>query len=343
MVNDMSVILEARNMTTMLRTHSRGGSGVVTAVDNVSLSVRAGRSLALVGESGSGKSLTCLSMLGLLPPNGRLLEGQVMFRGRDLAKMSKQELQAVRGKEIGMILQDAMTSLNPLLTIGEQVGEVFKFHRGIRDKAELRRKAVEVLEKVKIPAAESRLDSYPFQFSGGMRQRVSIAINVALSPDLLICDEPTTALDVTVQLQILRLLRELQQEQNMAIIFVTHDLHLAAQFCDDVAIMYGGRIVESGPVREVFEKPVHPYTEGLLKAVPSLSTYSKKLVAIPGQQPSLSRLPPGCRYAARCSMATDQCRERYPDWFEWNEGKRRVACWLTEERLVDYNQYRGVA
>lgn len=162
MVNDMSVILEAKNMTTMLRTHSRGGSGVVTAVDNVSLSVRAGRSLALVGESGSGKSLTCLSMLGLLPPNGRLLEGQVLFKGRDLAKMSKKEMQSVRGREIGMILQDAMTSLNPLLTVGEQVGEVFKFHRGIRNKAELRRKAVEVLEKVKIPAAESRLTATPF-------------------------------------------------------------------------------------------------------------------------------------------------------------------------------------
>lgn len=330
----MSVILEAKNMTTMLRTHSRAGSGVITAVDNVSLSVSKGRALALVGESGSGKSLTCLSMLGLLPPSGRLVEGEVMFKGKDLARMSAKELQKLRGKEIGMILQDAMTSLNPLLTIGEQVGEVFKFHQGITNKAELRRKSIEVLEKVKIPAAEERLDSYPFQFSGGMRQRVSIAINIALSPDLLICDEPTTALDVTVQLQILHLLRELQQEQNMAIVFVTHDLNLAAQFCDDVAIMYGGRIVESGPVGEVFANPVHPYTEGLLKAVPSLAAYSDRLVAIPGQQPSLSNLPKGCRYAPRCSLATDHCREQYPDWFEWNEGERRVACWFTEERLV---------
>jgi oligopeptide/dipeptide ABC transporter ATP-binding protein len=330
----MSILLEARNMTTMLRTHSGGqnGSDVITAVDNVSLSVKAGRSLAIVGESGSGKSLTCLSMLGLLPPNGRLVEGQVLFKGRDLATMPKHELEKIRGSEVGMILQDAMTSLNPLLTIGEQVGEVFKFHQGIRDKAELRRKSVEVLEKVKIPAAESRLDSYPFQFSGGMRQRVSIAINVALSPDLLICDEPTTALDVTVQLQILKLLRELQQQHNMAIIFVTHDLHLAAQFCDDVAIMYGGRVVESGPVRQVFDNPVHPYTEGLLLAVPSLASYSAKLNAIPGQQPSLGRLPPGCRYAPRCAYAMPQCHEQYPDWFEWSDN-RRTACWLTEERL----------
>lgn len=334
-MNDMSILLEAKNMTTMLRTHGRGakGSDIITAVDNVSLSVRAGKSLAVVGESGSGKSLTCMSMLGLLPPNGKLVDGQVLFKGRDLTKMSKKEIEKVRGAEIGMILQDAMTSLNPLMTIGDQVGEVFKFHQGIRSKAELRRKSIEVLEKVKIPAAESRLDSYPFQFSGGMRQRVSIAINVALSPDLLICDEPTTALDVTVQLQILKLLRELQAQNNMAIIFVTHDLHLAAQFCDDVAIMYAGRVVESGPVQEVFNNPVHPYTEGLLAAVPSLSSYSKPLHAISGQQPSLARLPQGCRYAPRCGYAVPQCLEQYPDWFEWSDGKRRSACWLTEERL----------
>ncbi len=334
----MSIILEAKNMTTMLRSRQAGaknGAGVITAVDNVSLCVHAGRSLALVGESGSGKSLTCLSMLGLLPPNGRLVEGQVLFKGRDLTRMSKSELERIRGCEVGMILQDAMTSLNPLLTIGYQVGEVFKYHQGVTDRATLRRKSVEILEKVKIPAAESRLDSYPFQFSGGMRQRVSIAINVALSPDLLICDEPTTALDVTVQLQILKLLRELQQQQNMAILFVTHDLHLAAQFCDDVAIMYGGRVVESGPVREVFERPIHPYTVGLLNAVPSLASYSRRLEAIPGQQPSLSNLPAGCRYEPRCAYATEQCRKQYPDWFEWNDGQRRVACWKTEERLLE--------
>lgn len=325
-------------MTTMLRsrqTRAKGSSGVVTAVDNVSLSVRAGRSLALVGESGSGKSLTCMSMLGLLPPNGRLVAGQVLFKGRDLASMPKSELERVRGAEIGMILQDAMTSLNPLLTIGYQVGEVFKYHQGITDQATLRRKSIEILEKVKIPAAESRLDSYPFQFSGGMRQRVSIAINVALSPDLLICDEPTTALDVTVQLQILKLLRELQQQQNMAILFVTHDLHLAAQFCDDVAIMYGGRVVESGPVREVFERPIHPYTMGLLDAVPSLASYTRRLASVPGQQPSLANLPAGCRYEPRCAYATEQCRAQYPDWFEWDDGRRRVACWKTEARLAE--------
>lgn len=331
----MSTLLEAKNLTTMMRTHGRtnNGSDVITVVDNVSLKLDAGRSLALVGESGSGKSLTCMSMLGLLPSNGRLVSGQVLFKGRDLATLSARELEKLRGAEIGMILQDAMTSLNPLMTIGDQLAEVFKYHQGIRDKTELRRKSIEVLEQVKIPAARSRLDSYPFQFSGGMRQRVSIAINVALRPDLLICDEPTTALDVTVQLQILKLLRELQQQNNMSIIFVTHDLHLAAQFCDDVAIMYGGRVVESGPVKAVFERPVHPYTESLLAAVPSLATYSRTLSAIPGQQPSLGQLPGGCRYAPRCASAVPLCHEQYPDWFEWSDGRRRTACWLTEARL----------
>lgn len=322
-------ILEARNLTTMLR----GRAGVVTAVDNVSLSVFPGRTLALVGESGSGKSITCLSMLGLLPSNGKLVAGEVLFKGRDLATLSQRELEDIRGREIGMILQDAMTSLNPLFTIGDQIGEVFRYHQGIRSRAELRRRAVEALEKVKISAAAERLDSYPFQFSGGMRQRVSIAINIALSPSLLICDEPTTALDVTVQLQILRLLGEIQREQNMAIVFVTHDLQMAAQFCDDVAIMYGGRVVESGPIREVFGNPVHPYTVGLLDALPTLDNFGRRLVAIPGQQPSLSAILKGCRFAPRCSSVIAQCREQYPDWFEWNGGSRRVACWRTEERL----------
>jgi len=322
------IILQAKSLTTVLRT----ASGVVRAVDNISLEVKAGRSLALVGESGSGKSMTCMSMMGLLPGNGRLAAGEVFFKGRDITKISPREMQALRGREIGMILQDAMTSLNPLFTIGEQVGEVFKFHQGVTDKAELRRRSVEVLEKVKIPAAEGRLDSYPFQFSGGMRQRVSIAINIALSPSLLICDEPTTALDVTVQLQILKLLRELQKAQNMAIVFVTHDLHLAAQFCDDVAIMYAGRIVEAGPIVDVFARPAHPYTRGLLKAVPSLESYKRPLTAIPGHQPSLAKLPPGCRFEPRCAYALDVCRQQYPDWFEW-EPARRCACWRTADSL----------
>ncbi|VVD69641.1 ABC transporter ATP-binding protein [Pandoraea fibrosis] len=329
MTTSSAPLLEARHLSTMLR----GKHGVVTAVDNVSLRVDAGRSLALVGESGSGKSMTCNTLLGLLPSNGRLVQGEVLYKGQDLAKLPRRAMEKIRGREIGMILQDAMTSLNPLMTIGDQVAEIFRVHQGIRDKAELRRLCVEVLERVKIPAARERLDSYPFQFSGGMRQRVSIAINIALSPELLICDEPTTALDVTVQLQILKLLRELQQQRNMALIFVTHDLHLASQFCDDVAIMYGGRIVEAGPIADVFAHPAHPYTAGLLNAVPSLGHYERRLEAIPGQQPGLADWPEGCRFAPRCQLATEQCRTRYPDWFEWQSGERRSACWETVRML----------
>jgi oligopeptide/dipeptide ABC transporter ATP-binding protein len=324
-------LLDVRNLSTVLRVP---GGGVVTAVDNISLCVRAGRSLALVGESGSGKSMTCLSLLRLLPDNARLAAGQVLFKGRDLARLSLPELESLRGSEIGMVLQDAMTSLNPLLTIGAQVSEVFRIHQGIRDRRELRRLASSALEQVGIPAAAERLDSYPFQFSGGMRQRVSIAINMALTPALLICDEPTSGLDVTVQRQILGLLRALQAKYRTAILLVTHDLHLAAQFCDDVAIMYAGRIVESGPVAQVFRQPVHPYTRGLLAAIPALE-HCGALQAIPGQQPTLDRLPPGCRFAPRCAHSLESCLRQYPDWFEWDEGRRRVACWRTEDILLD--------
>ncbi len=325
----MTPILQATGLTTMLRARS----GTVTAVDNVSLSVAPGRALALVGESGSGKSMTCLSMLGLLPPSGRLVAGEVLFKGKNLLQLKAAELTRIRGKEIGMILQDAMTSLNPLMTIGDQVAEVFRYQQGIRQKSELRRKTIEVLERARIPAAADRLDSYPFQFSGGMRQRVSIAMNIACGPDLLICEEPTTALDVTVQSEIIALLDELRRERNMAIVFITHDLHLASQFCDDVAIMYAGRIVESGPIRQVFEQPVHPYTEGLLRAVPSLAQPGERLVTINGQPPVLADLPVVCRFAPRCAFATEACRKHYPDWFEWNGGERRVACWETAQRL----------
>ncbi len=325
----MFVILEARNLTTQLVTRS----GPVTAVDHVHLRVHAGRTLALVGESGSGKSMTCSSMLGLLPANGRVVEGQVLFKGEDLLKKTPREMRAIRGRQIGMVLQDAMTSLNPLMTIGDQIAEVFRYHQGITKRSELRRLSIAALEAVKIPAAEERLDSYPFQFSGGMRQRVAIAINIACSPDLLFCDEPTTALDVTVQLQILGLLRELQRTRNMTIVFITHDLKLAAQFCDDVAIMYAGRVVEHGPIGEVFHRPVHPYTEGLLRAAPSLSLQRERLLTIPGTPPSPRDWTGGCRFAPRCPEAQDRCRAQYPNWFSWDEGGRAVACWHTAARL----------
>ncbi|WP_420995112.1 ABC transporter ATP-binding protein [Cupriavidus sp. 30B13] len=326
----MDILLQARGLTTQLITRN----GTITAVDQVSLAVRKGRVLALVGESGSGKSMTCASMLGLLPANGKVVGGEVLFQGRDLLRMPARELRKVRGRQIGMVLQDAMTSLNPLLTIGEQVGEVFRWHHGVTDRRELRRLSIQALEAVRIPAAAERLDSYPFQFSGGMRQRVSIAINIACSPDLLICDEPTTALDVTVQMQILGLLKELQATRGMTIVFITHDLQLAAQSCDDVAIMYAGRIVEQGPIAEVFAHPVHPYTEGLLRAIPSLSGGGDApLRTIPGTPPLPRDWAAGCRFAPRCPEAADRCHAAYPNWFEWDDGRRRVACWHTVQRV----------
>lgn len=325
----MSHILDVRDLTTQLISRN----GLVTAVDHINLKVRQGTALALVGESGSGKSMTCSSLMGLLPANGRVVSGQVLFKGEDLLKKKPRELRQIRGRQIGMVLQDAMTSLNPLMTIGDQIGEVFRYHHGISNRAELRRRSIEALEAVKIPAADQRLDSYPFQFSGGMRQRVSIAINIACAPDLLFCDEPTTALDVTVQLQILALLRDLQRQRDMSIVFITHDLRLASQFCDDVAIMYAGRIVERGPIDQVFRQPVHPYTEALLRAAPSLDARHKRLLTIPGAPSLPTARGPGCRFAPRCPEADDLCRRSMPGWYSWQDEQRAAACWRTPQRL----------
>jgi len=328
----MDILLEARDLTTQLVTRN----GTITAVDHVTLKVPRGRVLALVGESGSGKSMACASMLGLLPPNGKVVKGQVLFKGQDLVGMAARDLRKIRGKQVGMVLQDATTSLNPLQTIGEQVAEVFRWHHGITDRKTLRRLSIEALEAVKIPAAADRLDSYPVQFSGGMRQRVCIAINIACAPELLICDEPTTALDVTVQMQILGLLKELQAARDMTIIFITHDLHLASQFCDDAAIMYAGRIVEQGPIAEVFAQPAHPYTEGLVRAIPSLADRDARLRTIPGTPPLPRDWSTGCRFAPRCPEADVRCQGTYPNWFEWDGtagGTRRVACWHTVARV----------
>lgn len=324
----MADVLRVEHLTTWLATRS----GVVTAVDDVSFSVQAGRTLALVGESGSGKSMTCLSIMRLLPANGRLAAGQVIFEGEDLTRKTAKEMEGIRGRRIGMILQDPMTSLNPVYTIENQVGEVFKYHFGVRGGATRHHRVVETLAQVKIPAAEERAKAYPHQFSGGMRQRVSIGINVAAAPRLLIADEPTTALDVTIQLQILTLLRDLQRETGMGMILVTHDLNTVARFCDDVAIMYAGRIVEQGRVQDVFKRPGHPYTEGLLRAIPRLDADAERLALIRGQPPSMADLPTGCRFAPRCDYAAERCHADYPDWFTTGPD-RRVACWWAKDRL----------
>jgi oligopeptide/dipeptide ABC transporter ATP-binding protein len=298
-------------------------------VDGVSFAVRAGRTLGLVGESGSGKSVTCLSVLGLPPRGVQVSEGRILFDGEDLRTQTPAQLNALRGREIGMILQDPMTSLNPLLTIGRQITEMFRYRDGIASRAERRARAIDLLRRVRIPAPESRLDSYPHQFSGGMRQRVAIAINLACNPRLLIADEPTTALDITVRLQILDLLREVQSERGTAIVLVTHDLHLVRRYCDDVAVMYAGRIVEQGPVEAVFARPRHPYTKGLLGAVPRLRDLQHRLTVIPGQPPLPGSIAQGCRFAPRCPRAQADCASTYPA-MRALDSQRSVACWHPE-------------
>ncbi|WP_321897156.1 ABC transporter ATP-binding protein [Burkholderia cepacia] len=303
--------------------------GTVRIVDGVSFAVRGGRSLALVGESGSGKSVTCLSVLGLPPAGVRVSSGSIRLGDADLLGKSSAELNALRGREIGMILQDPMTSLNPLLTIGQQITEMFRYHEGIRSRRASEARAIELLRRVRVPAPEHRLNSYPHQFSGGMRQRVSIAMNLACNPTLLIADEPTTALDVTIRLQILDLLREIQLERGTGIVLVTHDLHIVRRYCDDVAIMYAGRIVEQGPVDAVFTQPRHPYTRGLLGAVPRLRELKHRLTVIPGQPPLPGSIAAGCRFAARCTRAQGDCTTTCPPARALDAG-RVVACWHPE-------------
>jgi peptide/nickel transport system ATP-binding protein/oligopeptide transport system ATP-binding protein len=294
-----------------LATSFATAEGLARAVDGIDLEVRAGEVLGLVGESGSGKSVTLRSLVRLVRPPGRI-EGRALWQGRDLIAMSQAELLDVRGKEIAMIFQEPMTALNPVLTVHQQIDENLKAHTGL-GRAERTRRAIELLELVGIPSAAERLDAYPHQFSGGMRQRVMIAIALASEPQLLLADEPTTALDVTIQDQILKLLLDLRDRLGMSVILVTHDLGVVAQTCDRVAVMYAGRILEVGPVVEVFRQPRHAYTLGLLGSIPSGGAIRQPLRSIEGAPPSLVDLPPGCAFAPRCGFATDACRAHRPN------------------------------
>jgi oligopeptide transport system ATP-binding protein len=287
--------------------------GTVRAADDVSFEVHEGETLAIVGESGSGKSVTALSILGLIPtPPGRIERGEVLFEGRDLLKLDDAGIRAVRGNRIAMIFQEPMSSLNPVLTIGLQVAEPINLHRGT-PWAEAYEVVKTLLGKVAIPDAASRLDSYPHQYSGGMRQRVMIATALACQPRLIIADEPTTALDVTVQAQILELLKQLTRDTHSALILITHDLGVVARYADRVAVMYGGRIVETAPARELYARARHPYTRGLMDSIPRLDAGTKKrLVPIHGQPPDLANLPPGCAFAPRCKHSVDRCRAERP-------------------------------
>ncbi|MCW5747000.1 MAG: ABC transporter ATP-binding protein [Alphaproteobacteria bacterium] len=302
-------LLQVRDLVTTFRTDR----GKVVAVDRVSFDVAAGETVAIVGESGSGKSVTALSILRLIPnPPGRIEQGEVLFEGRDLLKLDDASIRAVRGDSIAMIFQEPMSSLNPALTVGMQVAEPINLHRKRSWTAAFAR-ARDLLSKVSIPDAGSRLGSYPHQFSGGMRQRVMIAMALACDPKLIIADEPTTALDVTVQAQILALLKQLTRESKSALILITHDLGVVARYADRVVVMYGGRIVETAPAADLYAKPRHPYTRGLMASIPRLDGETgSRLVPIEGQPPDLANLPPGCAFAPRCKHVSERCRAALP-------------------------------
>jgi peptide/nickel transport system ATP-binding protein len=294
-----------------LRTEFYTDDGVVKAVDGVSFTVEPGQVLGIVGESGSGKSVTCLTVMGLNDPKFSKSSGEVWFRGEDLLKVSKSRLRDIRGNEIAMIFQDPMTSLNPVHKIGRQLSEAILLHKDVSRK-QAKERALELLQAVGIPRAERRIDDYPHQFSGGMRQRVMIAMSLVNDPDLIIADEPTTALDVTTQAQILALLKRLQDDFGSAVIMITHDLGVVAETADDVVVMYAARIAERGPVRAIFNEPRHPYTWGLMGSLPRLDVNVERLYQIPGQPPSLLNPPSGCRFHPRCAYAMPICREREP-------------------------------
>lgn len=301
--------------------------GVVKAVRGVNLHVEKGKTLAIVGESGCGKSVTVQSLLGLIPmPPGRITSGSAKLNGKEILGLPVKELNQIRGKDIGMIFQDPMSSLNPLMTVGNQIAETLIIHQGL-SKSEARKEVVSLMEKVNIPEAEKRADQYPFQFSGGMRQRIMIALAIACKPQVLIADEPTTALDVTIQAQILNLMQDLQKETNMSLILITHDLGVVAKMADQVAVMYAGQVVEYGTADEIFYHSKHPYTVGLKAALPSNDRSRKKLIPIEGSPPDLFSPPKGCGYFARCPQAMKMCQEKLPGEFMLT-GNHISRCWL---------------
>jgi len=305
--------------------------GLLTALDHVSLDVHRGRVVGLVGESGCGKSVTAHSILRLVPrPPGRIESGRILFQGRDLLQMPIEELRAIRGAHISMIFQEPMTALSPLHRVGEQLVETVLLHRDV-PRREAERMALEWLARVGVPDPAERFHAYPFQLSGGLRQRVMIAMALMLEPELVIADEPTTALDVTVQAQILDLMVAMRRAET-SLLLITHDMGVVWDTCDDVAVMYASRIVERGPRDDVFRNPLHPYTEGLLRAVPRLDTPPARLKAIPGQVPSMLTIPPGCHFADRCPYVMDRCRRERPPLFEFDDGSRCATCFLAAER-----------
>jgi oligopeptide transport system ATP-binding protein len=306
---DAGPLLEVDNLSVEFRLRDR----TVNAVNGISYTLGARETLAILGESGSGKSVSAQAIMGILDsPPGFITQGEVRFRGEDLLAMPEDQRRRIRGRRIAMVFQDALSALNPVFTVGDQIGEMFQVHLGM-SKKDSRLRAVELMDKVRIPSAKDRVKDYPHQFSGGMRQRVMIAMGISLEPDILIADEPTTALDVTVQAQIMRLLKELQQDMSMGLILITHDLGVVADVADQIKVMYAGRIVEEADVHEIYARPAHPYTEGLLASIPRVDQKGTALATIPGQPPILSQIPAGCTFHPRCSWAQSICTTEEPE------------------------------
>ncbi|RPF56116.1 ABC transporter ATP-binding protein [Aquisalibacillus elongatus] len=321
-----NIVLELKD----LHTHFFTDNGEIPAVDGVSFDLKKGEVVGVVGESGSGKSVTSLSVMQLIPnPPGKIVGGEILFKGENLANASEKRMRKIRGNEISMIFQEPMTSLDPVFTIGNQLIEAIRFHQKI-SKKQARQRAIHMLELVGIPRADEIVDEYPHQLSGGMRQRVMIAMSMSLNPEVLIADEPTTALDVTIQAQILDLMRNLNQEQGTSILLITHDLGVVSEMCDRVVVMYSGQVVEEGTVREIIKDPQHPYTKGLIRSLPNLYKKEQKLYSIPGTVMKPSTEYVGCRFASRCEFAFDRCFNENPDLYELNH-QRKSRCFLHDE------------
>ncbi|MFN3344759.1 MAG: ABC transporter ATP-binding protein [Chloroherpetonaceae bacterium] len=322
----MSKLLEIKNLKTYFKTDD----GIAKAVDEVSYSIDKNETLGLVGESGCGKSVTALSIMRLIPqPPGFYAGGEILFDGKDLLKLSEDEMRKIRGNRISMIFQEPMTSLNPVYTCGSQISEAIELHQKL-SKKDARDKAIEMLNLVGIPSPAQRFDEYPHQLSGGMRQRVMIAMALSCNPAFLLADEPTTALDVTVQAQILELIKKLQQELGMGVIMITHDLGVIAEVSDNVAVMYASKIVEYGSAVQIFENPLHPYTQGLMKSIPRIGQHAERLNVIEGSVPPPTHFPKGCHFCTRCEFADDKCWNEKPDLVEYETG-HVAACWKIEE------------
>ncbi len=317
-------VLSVRNMRVEFPTRR----GILTAVDDVSFDIAAGEVLGVVGESGAGKSITGTAVIGLIEPPGRIASGEVWLKGERIDNLPPDKMRRIRGKRIGMVFQDPLTSLNPLYTVGEQIIETIRTHESISEQA-ARARAIALLEEVGIQGASQRIDAYPHQFSGGMRQRVVIALALAAGPELVIADEPTTALDVSIQAQIIQLLKRLCREHGAAVMLITHDMGVIAETADRVAVMYAGRIAEIGPVRDVVKMPHHPYTKGLMGAIPTLATNAARLTQIPGSMPRLTAIPTGCAFNARCEHAFSRCFVERPEPIR--VGNSEVACWLADK------------